>query len=228
MTKRNSGETWRTQAAFLRCQTRGRTKQLQPQLIRYIFPSTHWHLQTCFCTQLFTFSCYLHFRAPPDRSGHFSLSCLFFRGRDSTPKFVTGFTLAGKDAPVSAVAPSSPWAAAGASVQLGRALALSPLPRSGRAHSSPPWLPAPFQLQCRDQHCCRDSSRIPVWGKPCTPGDCCYPPAGAAVTHTAPDCLFCRLFTLFCHLSGLSIKPCHAAAVLWLLQIFQTIYPLLS
>ena len=59
-------------------------------------PAIHWHLQTCFCTQLSNFSCYLHFGTLPDRSGHSSLSCLPFKGRDSTPKFAMGFMLAGK------------------------------------------------------------------------------------------------------------------------------------
>lgn len=84
------------QAASWRCHTEGEGRQLQHQLIRYIFPSTHWHLQTCSCTQLVTFLCYLHFRTPPDRSGHPSLSCLFSKGRDSTPKFTTGLTVAGR------------------------------------------------------------------------------------------------------------------------------------
>lgn len=96
MIERNSGKTWRTQAASWRYQTEGEGRQLQHQLIRCIFPSTHWHLQTRFCTQLVSFSCYLHFRIPPDRSGHSSLSCLSFKGRDSTPKFATGLTLAGR------------------------------------------------------------------------------------------------------------------------------------
>lgn len=84
------------QAASWRCHTEGEGRQLQHQLIRYIFPSTHWHLQTCSCTQLVTFLCYLHFRTPPDRSGHSSLSCLFSKGRDSTAKFATGLTVAGR------------------------------------------------------------------------------------------------------------------------------------
>lgn len=189
--KRNSRETWRTQAACWRYQTEGEGRQLQHQLIRYIFPSTHWHLQTCFC-QLVTFSCYLHSRTPPDRSGHSSLLCLSIKARDSAPKFATGLTVAARR-----MLQCQLWIPA----LLGQLLVLLsswerlwPCPLcQGQAD-----LPAPHP-GCQHHSSCSagiHSSRIPVWGKPCTPGDCCSLPARAAVTHTAPIFWFCRLFTL--------------------------------
>lgn len=120
-----------------------------------------------------------------------------------------------EDAPVSAVDPSSSWAAAGAS---------DPVSLARLRQSSQLLILAPVQgsplLQTQQQDPCMRKA-LHTWRL-------LLPPWGAAATHTAPACSFCRLFTLFHHLSGLSIKPCHEAAVLWLLQIFQTIYPLLS